>query len=333
MLPHTAAVLVNWNNNAELVDCVRSLLSSDYPDLRIVVVDNDSTIFDAALLRNCFPGVAIIRNPENRGFAAGLNVGTAEARKTDAKYVLFLNSDVVVDPSAIREMVMLAETSEKIGIVGPKILDGSRRNTIQSVGSRLSRSLAKILDEGRGEIDAGQFEEVKEFDYVGGCALLARASLLERVGPLDETYFLYFEENDWCLRVRREGFKVLYAPRAKIWHLGSQSTGLLTPAEREFYWYRSYILFARKNLTTGQMIVWLSFAAAHLVSHLYYLWRTHEVDLINAVFEALLWNLKNPRESWGPLKGRRLTVVQSTTVHINSPETTGDGGTPDRIDR
>ena len=221
LYPKVSIIILNWNGLEDTVECLESLKDIDYPNYEIIVVDNGSTDGSCDFLKANFPYVRLIENNENLGFAEGNNCGI---RQASGKYVLLLNNDVVVDRYFLKELVNVAESDPAIGAVGAVAYYYDDPQRIWQAAGMISWNRGRIRIVGRNEVDEGQFNEVTEVDYVPGCSMLVRRELFERVGYLDPKYFVYYDETDWCIRAQRAGYRVLYAPRAKVWHKVSASS-------------------------------------------------------------------------------------------------------------
>ena len=248
--PHVTIVILNWNREADTLECLDSLARMDYPSFSIIVVDNGSTDGspDAAERwgRENLP-LTLIRNAENKGFVRGSNQGMRHALSTDTDYVFLLNNDTVVEPDVLKILVAAAERSGDIGMAGPKIYQHGKELVLDSAGTRTIPWLAQGFLIGHGEVDQGQYDHPGDLPYVTGTALLVRRAVLEKVGLMDEDYFCYFDDFDWGLKARKAGYRLLLVPKAVIHHKGSQTAGFNSP----FYMHhmiRSRILFARKNV-------------------------------------------------------------------------------------
>ena len=218
----------------------------------------------------------IIKNEKNYGFAEGNNIAMRYAMKAlNPDYVLLLNNDTVVDKEFLDELVRVAEGDDKIGVVGPTVYWYSDQNRIQSAGVKLNwnKGVGNILRS--NEIDNGKFNEIVEVDYVAGCALLAKSELFEKIGYLNLDYFAYWEETDWCVRVHKAGYKVLYIPKAKIWHKRS-STTKKTSGFYEYHMARNMFWFMKQHATRRQYLSFLLYffgfrfwftSGIHLVYH------------------------------------------------------------------
>ncbi len=219
MLPRVAIIVLTYNGLADTLACLASLEELDYPyeRYRVVVVDNASHDGTPAAVRAAFPDVVVIENGANLGFAAGNNVGLRYALAQGYDYALLLNNDTEAAPDMLTELVTAAEADPCAGAVGPIIYYHAAPTRVWSAGGWIDWERGISRMEGEVE-DRGQFTATREVDFVTGCAMLLRRAALERVGLLDERFFMYFEETEWCVRARRAGFRMLFAPRAKLWH-------------------------------------------------------------------------------------------------------------------
>jgi len=251
-------VILNWNGLDDTVHCLESLEKITYPNYDIVVVDNGSKGDDAEILREKFKGyIHIIENDKNYGFAEGCNIGMRYALKNShPDYILLLNNDTVVGPDFLSELVKIAERNPSIGITGPKIYFYDEPNRLQSAGAVIDWCQGKTPLIGPGEIDKGQFEEIKDVDWVIGCALLIKRRALEEIGLLYPKYFAFFEETEWCVRCKKAGFRIIYVPRAKLWHKSQRTTGK-PEGFLLYYTTRNRFLFMRRNSTRLQLFFFL----------------------------------------------------------------------------
>jgi GT2 family glycosyltransferase len=248
-----SVVIVNWNVCDLLQRCVESVLSSQRSiTTEIIVVDNASTDGSVGMLRAEFPQTILIRNPENRGFPAANNQGIAAAQ---GRYVLLLNPDTEVLADALDTLVQYMDAHPDVGLVGPQLLypDGqvqsSRRRypTLATLffestwlESLAPRSLLRryyVLDQ--------PDDAVLDVDWVTGAAMLARREVIQQVGGMDERFFMYSEELDWCRRIKAAGWRVVYHPAVRITHYEGKSSEQAVPA-RHVNFQRSKIHYARK---------------------------------------------------------------------------------------
>ena len=246
--PKVSIITLNWNGKDDTLECLASLKKLDYPNCVIVVVDNGSIDGSASAIRAQFPEVTIIENKENLGYARGFNTGLQYAYKQGADYFLILNNDTIVDPPAVSELVKAAQGHEKVGFVTGKVYWHAKPDVLQTVGrySDPKKLVGRLV--GSGETDHGQYNKEREYDFVDDVFLLVKREVYETVGGYDSHFFLYFEETDWCARVRKAGYSILFTPKARLWHkgnIGGPSTDL-SPL-RHYYLTRNEIIFLKRN--------------------------------------------------------------------------------------
>ncbi len=251
--PKVTVVVVNWNGLADTIECLDSLHATSYPNYSTVVVDNGSRDGDAQRLNHRFgDSIQLIENANNVGFAGGANIGIHQALSQGTKYVLLLNNDTVVDPAFFFGLVQAAEEIPEGAAFCPKICFYERPRVIYSTGGRVNAWMGKAWQVGRGEEDRGQHDQVAERDYADGACMLIRREALERVGLLDEEYFAYWEETDWCARAVEAGYKCYYVPAARIWHKAARSQA--PDAEYYYLFRRNAFLFLRKRKSTLHLL-------------------------------------------------------------------------------
>ncbi|MEN4012619.1 MAG: glycosyltransferase family 2 protein [Chloroflexota bacterium] len=219
--PLVAAVILNTNRKEDTLACLESLQRSDYPNLVILVLDNACTDGSSEAVRALFPAVKIIPLIENRGYAGNNNVGIQTALELGCQWVFVLNEDIVLASDAITNLVQFGESNPKIGILGPLVFHHNEPDVIQSAGGKMTPRW-QAYHIGQNEPDAGQFSIPTKMDWISGCAILVRASVIRQIGALDERFFYYWEETEWCLRTSKAGWQIWLVPQAKIWHKGVQ---------------------------------------------------------------------------------------------------------------
>jgi N-acetylglucosaminyl-diphospho-decaprenol L-rhamnosyltransferase len=249
-------IVVSYNTRELLSDCLTSIADT-VGDLacETIVVDNNSTDASAPMVRRYFPNVRLIRSLENRGFAAANNLGIAASR---GRHVLLLNSDAVLLPGAARTMVDFLDAHPGAGMVGARLLnpDGSFQYSYADFPSLtgelllLTRLAPVVYTPDYPSYPVERSAQERSVDWVSGACLMARRATIDAIGPLDESYFMYTEETDWCYRARRGGWSVHYLPDASVVHWGGQSAAA-APARRRRQVYRSKCLFLRKHVGWG----------------------------------------------------------------------------------
>jgi GT2 family glycosyltransferase len=244
--PRTIAVIVHWQDAADTLGCVANVVGEE--GVAVVVVDNGSHEPVGELLARSHPEVECLRSPHNLGYAGGANLGLRAALARRADTVLVLNNDARVRPGAIAAARRMLAADPRIAVVGPKVLLREDPGRLWLAWGRVTWRQSLIALCGEGAADGPAWSEQRDVDWVAGCAMWFRAAALESVGLLDETFFAYHEEVDWCTRARRLGWRVVYAPEAVVTHTGRGSTGGSRSVRiRKYFGARNSILFARKH--------------------------------------------------------------------------------------
>jgi len=227
-----SVIIVSYNTRDVLRNCLCSVFSETRKiSFEVIVVDNDSRDGSAEMVADEFPQAVLVRNRDNRGFAAANNQGIRISR---GGYVLLLNSDTVIIDGAIDKSFEFAETLPDAGVVGCKARndDGSLQHTCQMypgllnlfiLAAGFARALPNHRFFGRADMTWWDHNEIREVNFVAGCFMLVRRAAIEQVGVMDSNYFMYAEEVDWCLRFSRAGWRVIYYPFAEFYHLLGES--------------------------------------------------------------------------------------------------------------
>jgi GT2 family glycosyltransferase len=246
--PLVYIVILNWNNAADTLECLKSLHDIDYQPYVPIVVDNGSTDGSVEKIYTAFPSIHQIKLDSNLGYAAGNNVGIKFALEAGADYILVLNNDTIVDRYMLKELVFLAEGEENCGMVGPKMYCFQPQDTIFALGSFINWSKGYTTNRGMfkhvSEIEVPTNPE--EVDFIAGCCVLVRRKLLEEVGFLDLEYYLNYEDVDWGTRVKEHGYEVWFNPASVIWHKVSATMGQGSPVNT-YYMTRNALLFFWRN--------------------------------------------------------------------------------------
>ena len=254
-------VVLNWNGHRDTVECVESCRRLQYPDRRILVVDNGSTDDSDARLRDAWPDVEYLQTGANLGYAGGNNAGIRHALARGAAAVWLLNNDARVAPDCLTHMAGALAADSRVGVVGSKVYYLDRPRVIASAGGVVDlRAGGATRHIGSDTQETGAYATPATVDYVPGCSMLVRRETFATVGLLDENYFLYFEDADFCLRARAGGFTVRYEPPAVVWHReGAQQGGVYSRAF-VYYFLRNRLYFMKR------------FAPRHM-------WRCHWLQL------------------------------------------------------
>jgi hypothetical protein len=219
--PHVFTIILNTNRRADTLECLASLQTLTYSNHTVIALDNASTDGSVEAISISFPSVQIVRLTDNRGYAGNNNVGIQAALQQGADWVFVLNEDTILDAECLTRLIEVAESDSRIGIVGPMVYHHDEPKVIQSAGGRLDKWWFGY-HLGQNEDDRGQFAAPHDVDWISGCAILVRRAVIEQLGMIDERFFYYWEETEWCLRTRKSGWRIVHVPAAKLWHKGVQ---------------------------------------------------------------------------------------------------------------
>lgn len=257
------AVVVNWNGGEMNRACLDSLVAEGIATERIVFVDNASSDGSLEDVRVRFPGLLIIENSANLGFGEGANQGAEVALGRGAEAVFYVNNDLVLEPGCLARLVMFMSDQAQVGICGPRVLQGEDSSRIWCAGGLLTWRQNLSTLRGHKRKDGPRYRQDRLVDYVPGCALLARAAVLERVGGFEAAYFAYMEDVDLCLRAKQAGFQVALVGEASALHKSSASTGGGYNPRRKYMMGVNSIWFLRQH---GSLTAWLRFVLFDVLS-------------------------------------------------------------------
>ena len=246
-------VIVSYNARTHLENCLQSLVTSaPSAPHQIVVVDNASPDGSAHAIKRRWPHVTVIEQPSNAGFAAANNAGI---RASSSELILLLNSDTIVPAGAVDTLVARLAARPDIAVAGPRLVDGSGRaelsygrmiSPFNELRQKITMALySRGVDAIRKQVDRATRRE-QFVDWVSGACLLVRRADAEAVGLLDERFFLYTEDVDFCAAIRARGRGVLFTPAAEVVHFGGRSRGTI-PAEANRAYRRSHLAFYEKH--------------------------------------------------------------------------------------
>jgi GT2 family glycosyltransferase len=252
-MPRLAIVVVNFNAREHLENCLTSLAAAPpVTSHEIVVVDNGSTDGSAASVRSRWPAVRLCEQAENRGFAAANNAGI---RATASELVLLLNNDTIVPPGALDRLVARLDASPAVAVAAPRLIDGDGKPElsfgpmISPLGELRQKTIMALYTRGIGPAVAWVRRAASnehDVDWVSGACLLVRRSAAESAGLLDERYFLYTEDVDFCAAIRAQGHRVLFTPAAEVVHLRGRSRAT-APAASAAAYRNSQLAFYEKH--------------------------------------------------------------------------------------
>jgi len=291
-----AVVVLNWNGLEDTRALLPTLARCRVPGgwrLHVLVVDNGSSDGSVAAIGREFPGVEVLALPGNRRFAGGCNAGLERVLGQGADAVMLLNNDTEAEPGLCEQLLLALEQDPRAGAAAPLICFQQPPDAIWYAGGRCVPALGLAAHRGLRQRDRGQHRAVVQTGYLTGCCLLATRGAWERVGLLDERYFIYAEDADWCLRARAAGFRLLFVPAARLRHKVSASSGAASPWKIYQRLRANLTLFARHARGVGRL-TWLPcFLVQQKVLWLWLLVRGR-----GAAAAAV------PRALWDALRGR-----------------------------
>lgn len=305
-------VIVSWNTRDLLLAAVASIFREVRGiSFEVIVADNASTDGSADAVEADFPEVKVVRLPRNVGFAGGNTAGLREAK---GRYAALLNADTIVQAGALERLVAYMDGDPGAGVCAPQLLnpDGSKQNSIHNfptlAGEILNVSLLRILFPGRYPSKRRAYTAPIEVEAVLGACLVVRREAIEQVGPMDDGYFFFMEETDWCARMREAGWKVVHVPDARVTHLSGGSSKKKLPLETRIEYLRSLYRFFGKNRGEAQRLAVVAIRLFKLALNLVIFTALSLLTLTRAPrprrkaaesARMLLWHLRGCPASWG----------------------------------
>jgi GT2 family glycosyltransferase len=279
------ALTLNWNRPDDTLECLKTLVDQSYPKLHVLVVDNGSSDDSVARIGARFPQVELVQSSENRGFAAGANLGLRRALDGGADLVFLVNNDTLIEQQAVAQLV--AQAGSGVGILAPVIYYAEDQDRIWSIGGRIHPWTLDKYHDTWEQVDESQRTDAEEKDFVTGCGMLLTRPLLEEVGLFDERFFMYYEDADLCMRARRAGFRILLVPAAKMWHKVAQSSGGSDSLNERYWMARSSVIYFRKHARGAQWLAIFPWRAASAVRTTARLWRAGHREAAAAYWRGL----------------------------------------------
>jgi GT2 family glycosyltransferase len=256
-LPLVSIITINWNSLPVTCEFLESIKKQNtYPNIEVIVVDNHSKECPAAKLEAVYPEIILIRNDKNLGFSGGNNTGMAHAK---GDYFFIVNNDTEFTPGLIEGLLEIFEQYPDAGAVSPKFHYFFQKGTIEYAGfESVNIFTGRNGMVGSRQKDEGQYDQVTVTNYAHGGGMLVPRKVVEEVGLMNETFFLYYEELDWCTQIKKKGYKIYYQPKSLIYHKESMTTGKSSPL-KAFYLTRNRILFMRRNVRMPGFFVFMAY--------------------------------------------------------------------------
>lgn len=251
--PRVVTVILNTNRRDDTCALLASLEKMTYQNHRVIVLDNASTDGSVPAIRSAYPTVQIIALEKNLGYAGNNNVGIKAALAQHAEWVFVLNEDTILAPDCLTQLIRVGQDNAQTGIVGPMVYHHNEPDIIQSAGGKMGRDW-RAWHVAQNEFDQGLFSLAREVDWISGCAILVRRELIEQVGMLDERFFYYWEETEWCLRARKSGWRIMHVPQAKLWHKGVQRDYHPSPSVTYYATRNRFLVLAKHH---APILAWI----------------------------------------------------------------------------
>ncbi len=290
-------ITVNFNQPEATLDLLKSinLYYKDF-DLELILIDNGSETDCETIFRQQFPTINYIRSATNLGFAGGNNLGLNIAK---GEYILLLNNDTEVTPGSIETLIAEIDANEEIGLLSPLLLYFEDKNIIQYAGfTPLNYITARNSCIGQFEINMGQYNLVsRETGFCHGAAVMCRRKDLLKAGLMDERYFLYYEELDWCEKFKNIGKKIWFTGKTSIYHKESVSVGKES-AIKTYFFARNRMLFIRKNTSFLNTLIFSIYYSIIVCPKMVFRYLAKgRTDLAKWVLKGLWWNFTNSKDS------------------------------------
>lgn len=277
-------ITINFNGLKDTCELIDSIPFKE--NMEVIVVDNASKQDEASVISKRFPQVKVIRSTQNLGFAGGNNLGIKEAK---GRYILLINNDTYFKEFNIEALIERLESSNKTGIVCPKLRFAWGSNLIQFAGyTPLTNITVRNHAIGFGEEDHGQYDTAHPTPYAHGAAMLIKREAIENAGLMPECFFLYYEEIDWSMMFTRAGYEIWYDPACTVYHKESQTTGQNSPL-RTYYITRNRLLLVKRNYKgINKYLSYIYLIGIVGLRDILKYTFTRQFDLLNAVLQGIL---------------------------------------------
>ncbi|MFC1893699.1 glycosyltransferase family 2 protein [Chloroflexota bacterium] len=289
--PKVVITILNWNDKYTTKECLESIRKLEYPNKEVIVIDNASTDGSQEYIKKFFSEVILLQNTDNLGFTGGFNVGILEALKRKANYILCLNNDTILDSTFIGQLVAVGEYRNGVGGLCPKEYNYHEPNRLIYAGGKVGVIRSKI--KGYGELDVGQYDEEHETQMLCGAAMMFKSEALLSIGLFDNEYFFNSEDKDIAVRLMKGGYKLIYVPKAQLWHKRHGSTGGGITPLMVYFSARNSLLFVRKHGKPCQILIFLVYFFFFHIPFLL-IRCSRKKESIRSIIYALKWHI-NPR--------------------------------------
>lgn len=247
-----AVIICNWNKQEDVIKCIDSVFNSSIKHFDLIVVDNASNDQSVQLIKDKFEDkLILLENKENLGGSGGFNTGIKYALEKKYDYIHLLDNDVIVDKYSLEKCYQFLLDNQNVAAVGSKILQMGNPNMLQELGARIDWENYSIIPQYKNVIDNEQIPSIIECDYVPACSVMIRRTVIEQVGVMDSSCFIYWDDMDWFYRMKCAGYKVMAISDSKVWHKMGASAPTNTFVN--YYYWRNRINFFITHLSSSQL--------------------------------------------------------------------------------
>lgn len=293
-IPKVTIVIPNWNLKSDLAECLDSIKAGDYPAMETCVVDNHSTDGSQEHVHSHYPWVHLIELKENLGYAGALNVAIRHSlRNGNPKYIFALNNDTIIPSTTLRTLVEVAESNPRIAICAPKILYYDDPTLTFSMGDRLFPFLPLPVSYGFHSKDSPKLNRIMDFDYVFGCALLIRVEVLKQIGLFDTSFFMYYEDADFCRRTRDQGWRIVRVGTAPLLHKASLSVKKVQPQMTYLRARNRSRFFRRYPHGPHRFLTWVSLFIGSIIRIFRFIF-SNQLDNLKPYIQGFWHGLREP---------------------------------------
>jgi len=293
-LPKVSIIVVTYNNKRFIEGCLQSLMSTDYPNFEVIVVENASTDGSTELIRKLaksYSHIKIIRNQENLGHAEGSNIG---AKMANCKYIAFVDSDTSFDAYWLKEAVKTMEKDPIVGAVQSKLRFMHNPKRVENIGGILNYYGVEVNPpQGFSEESLRDYVEPKEVFYAKSAAMIVKKKAFEEAGKFDPNYFVYFDDADLCWRIRLRGYSILFVGSSIVYHEGGGTMRGRLSLLGTFHMCKNHIMTLLKNYQSINLLKYLMPYLTFVLLHAIYKALKKDYGITGAYLKAILWNLRN----------------------------------------
>lgn len=244
--PKTAVIILNFNSYNQTIECIESVKNITYPNYEIIVVDNNSKDDSLQQIKGSFPDVILLKSRDNLGYASGNNLGIKYALEKNMEYICILNNDVAVDRNFLEPIIKTLMDDKNAAAAGPSICYYGQDDVIQAMGGNINLYTGLPTMKFKGKKLSQVKEDIVSVDYLGGACFVVKAEILKKIGLIPENYFLFYEETEFFLNIKRQGYKLISIRDSKVYH---KVSGTISKYKGLSYFFlnRNRIIFVRRN--------------------------------------------------------------------------------------